>query len=137
MGRGRVNRRASARPVVAAVGNGSRDAVTAFLHCGVWKSNDDDDRVAAGAVHLDFHFIRIDAVDRGGVNFRQHVVAELQKISAPKSAKYPSKVRCNGCMKVLSNIRRYVGKPRMYWPVKPLQKRLNGRHPTGVTSSNI
>jgi len=38
-------------------------------------------------------------------------VLELQKIAAPKSAKYPSKVRCNGSLKVLSNIKRCVGEP--------------------------
>src|SRR5262249_55334542 len=38
----------------------------------VWKSNDDDNWVAAGAVPLDFHFVRIHAVNRGRINFRQH-----------------------------------------------------------------
>src|SRR5262249_48799490 len=125
------------RPVVAAIRNCGGDPVAALFHRRVWKSDDDNDRIAAGAIYLDFHLVGVHAVNRGGVNFCQHVAAELQKIAAPKSAKYPSKVRCNGCLKVLSNIKGRVGELRMYWPVKPLQKRLNDRHPTGVTDSNI
>ena len=101
-----IYRGPSARPVITAIRNRGRDAVAAFFHRGVRKSDDDNDRIAAGAVYLDFHLVSVDAVNRGGVNFRQHVAAELQKIAAPKSAKYPSKERCNGCLKVLSNIER-------------------------------
>src|SRR5262249_50485673 len=67
-----VYRRAPARPVVAAVGNCSRDAVPALFHRRVWKSDNDDNRIAASPVHFDFYFVSIDAVNRSGVNFRQH-----------------------------------------------------------------
>src|SRR5207244_11463122 len=80
--------------------------VTTLLPRRVCKSDDDNDRIAAGAVYLDFHLIGVHAINRGGVNFRQHVAAELQKIAATKSAKYPSKVKCNGCLKILSKNQR-------------------------------
>src|SRR4029453_4994743 len=82
----------SARPVVAAVRNCRRDPVAALFHRRVWKSDDDNDGIAPGPVYLDFHLVSVHAVNRGGVNFRQHVAAELQKIAAPKSAKYPSEL---------------------------------------------
>src|SRR6185369_9388811 len=98
-----IYRGSSARPVVTAIRNRGRDPVAAFFHRRVWKSDNDNDRIAASAIYLDFHFVSVNAVNRGGVNFRQHLAAELQKIAAAKSAKYPSKVRCNECRKVWLN----------------------------------
>src|SRR5207249_4625267 len=108
----------SARPVIAAIRNCGGDPVAALFHRRVWKSDNDNDRIAPGTVYLDFHLVSVHAVNRGRVNFRQHVVAELQKIAAPKSANYPSKGGYNGCLKVLSNIKGCVGQPRIYWPIK-------------------
>src|SRR5262249_43580743 len=98
----------------AAIRNCGRDSVAALFHCGVWKSDNDNDRIAAGAVYLDFHLVSVHAVNCGGVNFRQHVVAELQKIAAPKSAKYPSKVGCDRSLEILQNIKGCVRQPRIY-----------------------
>src|SRR5262249_46932358 len=72
VGRREVDRCTAARPIVTAVRDGSRDAVAALLHRRVWQSNDDNDRIAAGTVYLDFHFIRVHAVNGGRGNFSQH-----------------------------------------------------------------
>jgi hypothetical protein len=99
--------------MIAAIRNCGRDPITALFHRRVGKSDNNNDRIAAGAVYLDFHLVSVHAVNRGGVNFRQHVAAELQKIAAPKSAKYPSKERYNECLEVLSNIGRNVRQLRI------------------------
>ena len=48
--------------------------------------------ITPGAVDLNFYLICVHAVNGCGVDFRQHRVAQSQKIVAQKSAKYPSKV---------------------------------------------
>src|SRR6266550_2854884 len=65
-------RRASARPKVAAVCDRSCDPVAALLHCGVWQANNDNIRVAAGAVDLYLDFVCVHSVNLGGINFGQH-----------------------------------------------------------------
>ncbi len=72
VGRREIDRRSSARPEITAVADRRRDAVAALLHGGVGQPNDDDVRIASGAVDLDFDFIGIDAIDRGGINLCQH-----------------------------------------------------------------
>jgi hypothetical protein len=65
------------------------------------------------------------------------MAAEWQKISAPKSAKYPVKLDATDVPIGCQISKGFVGKPRIWQPVKPLQKRLNDGHPIGVTNSNI
>src|SRR5437773_7275488 len=70
--RGEIDRGATAWTIVAAVCDRGGDAVPAFLYCCVWQPNNHDVRVATRPVYFDLHFVCIHAVNRRGVNFRQH-----------------------------------------------------------------
>ena len=67
-----IDRRAPARPEIAAVADRRRHAVLAFLHGGVGQANHDDDRTSASRIDFDFDLERIDAIDRRRINFSQH-----------------------------------------------------------------
>src|SRR5215831_12761571 len=58
-----VDRCATARPVVAAVRDGSCDPVATFLYCGVWQTHDNDVWIAAGAVYFDLNFVRVHSIN--------------------------------------------------------------------------
>jgi len=67
--RGReIDCRASARPEITAVADRSRDPIPALLHRGIGQPYDDDDRIAASAVDLDFHFVRVHTIDGSRIN---------------------------------------------------------------------
>ena len=79
-----VHRRASSRPIVPAIGNRGGDAVFAFLDRGVGQTNDDDRRQSARRVDLDLDFVGINAENRGGINFREHLREVGREIFARK-----------------------------------------------------
>src|SRR5207249_4933052 len=79
-----VHRRASSRPIVPAIGNRGGDAVFAFLDRGVGQANDDDRRQSARRVDLDLDFVGINAENRGGINFREHLREVGREIFARK-----------------------------------------------------
>src|SRR6266540_2140072 len=72
IGRGKIDRRATAGPVIAAIGYRRGNPVAAFPHSGVWEPNDNDIRITAGAVDLDFNLVCVHAINSRGVNFCQH-----------------------------------------------------------------
>lgn len=61
VGRREVDRRAPARPIVAAITDRGRDAILALFHRSVGQTNDDDLRISARGVDLDFDLVGIDA----------------------------------------------------------------------------
>ena len=69
IGRCEIDRGAAARPKISAICNCRRHAVATLLHGGVRQPDDDDVWVAASAVDFDLNFVRIYAVNRGGINF--------------------------------------------------------------------
>src|SRR4029077_13368660 len=54
--RGEIDRRATARPIIAAICDCSGDAVPAFLHCCVRQANNHNNRIPASPVYFDLHF---------------------------------------------------------------------------------
>ena len=72
VGRREIDCRAPARPKIAAVLNGGGDAIFTFLDRSVRQSNNDDYRVAARGIDLDFDFVSVHAVNGGRINFSQH-----------------------------------------------------------------
>src|SRR5262249_15693823 len=100
---------APAWPIIAAVREGSRDAVAAFFHRRVRKSDNDNDRIAARAIYLDFDFVRVHAVNGGGINFRQHRSGRVAENRC--AAKRQMSLEATNALKMLSNLKRCVGKP--------------------------
>lgn len=72
IGGGEIDRGAAAGPVIAAVADGSGDAITALFHSGIRQADDDNLWFAAAGVHLDFDFECIDAVNSSRKNLREH-----------------------------------------------------------------
>ena len=88
-----IDRRSLARPFVGAVRNRCSDAILAFLHGGIGQTDDDHLWIARAGVDLDFHFVSVNAINRGRINLSQHGRGErlgkaLQKISKAKRGKY-------------------------------------------------
>src|SRR5207253_6198254 len=62
-----IDRGAAARPVIAAVGNRGGHTVAAFFDRGIRQTDDYNGGNAVRAIHLDFDFVGVDAVDRGRI----------------------------------------------------------------------
>src|SRR5262249_28094095 len=72
VGRGNIALRTPAWPVVATVCNGGGNAIAAFPDSGVWQPNNNDVRIAPGAVDFDFYLVCVHAINGCGVNLGQH-----------------------------------------------------------------
>jgi hypothetical protein len=72
IGRSEIDRRASARPTVTAVGHGGGHAVFAFFDRSVRQTNYNNLRVTAPLVDFDFHLERLGTVEGGGIDLGQH-----------------------------------------------------------------
>lgn len=69
----------STRPIVAAICHRRRDTVLAFFHGDVRKTDDDNHRLAAGAIDLDLDFKRVNAINGCRINFCQHAADAVKK----------------------------------------------------------
>src|SRR5262249_57648308 len=89
VGGGQFDRRAPGGPIVAAFCNSCSDSIATLSSRRVWKSNDDDNRVAPSRVHFDLHFVGIHAINGRGINFRQHCDCRVSKNEAAATRQLP------------------------------------------------
>src|SRR5205823_4136193 len=88
--RSKIDRGATAWPIIAAICDRSRDAVPAFFHRGVRQSDNHNVRVAASPVHFDLHLVCIHAVNGSGIDFRQHRATKVSETEAAEKRQIPS-----------------------------------------------
>ena len=69
-----VDGRARARHVKTAVAERGKDAILGFLHCGIGQADEDEiGRASLARVYLHENDLGFDALQRGGVDGRQHI----------------------------------------------------------------
>ena len=67
-----IDRRFAHRKFVAGIGQRGGNTVARFLHGGVRQADDDDQRFAVAAVHLDLDGVGVNAVQGGGADTGEH-----------------------------------------------------------------